>query len=69
MDDSDLDERLGRIERRQKLVLALIVIPYLFGIAAFTNIWAVGVLTTAFGFVALVLVVIVRRRNRSATNG
>lgn len=64
MDDSDLEERLGRIERRQRLILALLVIPYLVGIATYSNVWVAGVLVTA-----LVMVVIVRRRNRSTTNG
>ncbi|MFH5801311.1 hypothetical protein [Haladaptatus sp. CMAA 1911] len=69
MDDSDLDERPDRIERRQMLILALLVVPYFVDIATLSNVWVTGVLVTAVGFVVFVMVVIVRRRNRSTTNG
>ncbi|PSQ50750.1 hypothetical protein BRD15_01115 [Halobacteriales archaeon SW_6_65_15] len=61
MDESDLRDRLERIERRQHLVLVVLV-----GIAYVIGFWTAGVLYAAFGLVAFVLVAVRRRRSRNA---
>ncbi|WP_436925366.1 hypothetical protein [Halosimplex amylolyticum] len=66
MDDAALRERLGRIERRQTLVLALLVPPYLLGAAELFGYWVTTVAATVLALVGFALVV-VRRRRRPAT--
>jgi MYXO-CTERM domain-containing protein len=66
MDESDLRDRLERIERRQHLVLVVLVVPYLVGIAYVIGFPTAGVLYAAFGLVAFVLVAVRRRRSRNA---
>ena len=67
MDESALQARLDRIERRQRLVLVLLVVPYLVGIAELVGVWIAGVLYTAVGLLVLVTVVGRRRRRRNTT--
>jgi Ca2+/Na+ antiporter len=68
MDDSDLDDRLNRIERRQKLVLALLVIPYLVVIADGIGVYVAAVLYLLLALVVFTVVGI-NRRNRRTTTG
>lgn len=51
MEESELEDRLDRIARRQRLALVLLVVPYLLGIAELTGYWTAGVLYTALGLV------------------
>lgn len=66
MDESALQDQLERIEQRQYLTLALLIIPYLLGIAELIGYWTAGVLGTAFGLVVLAMAVFHRRRSRGA---
>lgn len=67
MDESALQSRLDRIELRQRLVLALLVVPYLFGAAELVGVWLAGALGAAVAVVALAaLVVKSRRKNPTA---
>ncbi|WP_327051019.1 hypothetical protein [Halomicrococcus gelatinilyticus] len=65
MDESALRGRLDRIERRQRLVPVLLVVPYLVGIAELIGVWVAGVLYVAASLVVLVIVVVRRRRERN----
>ena len=65
MDDSDLQNRLHRIEQRQHLILVLLVIPYLLGIAKLIGFWTAGALYTVLGLVVFVLIARSRRRSRN----
>jgi len=67
MDESAIQARLDRIERRQRLVLVLLVVPYLLGIAELVGVWVAGVLYTAVGLLVLATVVVRRRRRRNTT--
>jgi len=67
MDESAIQARLDRIERRQRLVLVLLVVPYLLGIAELVGVWIAGVLYTAVGLLVLATVVVRRRRRRNTT--
>ncbi|WP_231186581.1 hypothetical protein [Haladaptatus sp. DYF46] len=69
MDDSDLDDRLGRIERRQKLILALLVIPYLVVFADVIGVYVAAVLYLLLALVVAAVVVIDRRNRRTTTGG
>ena len=64
MDESALQDRLDRIERRQYLVLGLLVVPYLVVVAERIGYAVAGVLYTVLALIALVVVTISRRRNR-----
>ena len=66
MDDSALQGRLHRIERQQRLILVLLVVPYLLGVAELVGYWTAGALYAAVGIVAAAVVVF-RRRSGSAT--
>jgi Flp pilus assembly protein TadB len=65
MDESAIQARLDRIERRQRLVLVLLVVPYLLGIAELVGVWVAGVLYLVVGLVVLAVVVVRRRRERN----
>lgn len=65
MDESDLQARLARIERRQNLVLAFLVVAYLVGIAELVGVWKAGVAYAAVGVVLFAALVVRRRRARS----
>lgn len=66
MDESALQSRLDRIERRQRLVLALLVVPYLFGAAELVGVWLAGVLGAAAAAVVLAALVVRSRRKNPA---
>jgi hypothetical protein len=67
MDESALQDRLDRLERRLTIVLALLVVPYLVAVGELLGYWTAGVLFTGLGVVAMVIVAIQRRRVRNAT--
>ncbi|GKZ12322.1 hypothetical protein [Haladaptatus sp. T7] len=62
MDDVELQKRLRRIEYRQYLILALLVVPYL---AELVGVWVAGLFAIVVGFAAFTMVVIYRRNDRS----
>ena len=64
MDESALQNRLSRIERRQRLTLVLLVVPYLIGIAYLIGVWVAGALYTVVGLLLFAAVVVSRRRDR-----
>jgi hypothetical protein len=66
MDESALQDRLHRIEQRQYVVIALLIVPYCFLVADFVGYWIAGVVGVAIGIVALALVAIDRRSDRNA---
>jgi hypothetical protein len=66
MDESALRDRLDRIERRQRLVLVLLAVPYLLGAAELLGYWRAGALGAAVGVVAFAAFVRARRRDRNA---
>lgn len=68
MDDTALQERLRAIERRQYLVIALLVVPYLVGAAELFGYWSTTVIGVALVIVGLALLVVRRRQQpRSET--
>jgi hypothetical protein len=62
--DESLHERLGTIERRQRLVVALLVVPYVVGIAELLGYWVAAALSAVAGLAALAAGVVSRRRER-----
>ncbi|WP_135366160.1 hypothetical protein [Halosimplex halophilum] len=64
MDDDALQARLRRIERRQNLVLALLVVLYLVAAAELFGYWVTTVAATALALVGFAYVVVSRRRRR-----
>ena len=62
MSESALQDQLNRIERRQYLILTLLVVPYLLGSGELIGLWVAMFLGTVFGFVGLLLLVFSRRR-------
>jgi hypothetical protein len=66
MDDATLQNRLRRIEQRQSLVIALLVVPYLVGVGELVGYWITAVVVASLAAVAFGLVVISRRRRRDA---
>jgi len=66
MDESALRDRLDRIERRQRLVLVLLAVPYLLGAAELFGYWRAGALGAVVGVVAFAAFVRARRRDRTA---
>ncbi|MHB9286797.1 hypothetical protein ACKVMT_07125 [Halobacteriales archaeon Cl-PHB] len=69
MDETALQANLSRIERRQRLMLILLVVPYVLLVAHLLGYWKVGVVVTAAGLAALAVGIGYRRRNRSGTGG
>jgi hypothetical protein len=69
MDESTLQTRLDRIERRQYLVIALLVVPYCYWLATKIGFWTAGVLSVALALVGFAALVVSRRRNRTTTSG
>ena len=67
MDESALQDRLDRIERRQNLVLVLLVVPYLVVVADRIGYAVAGVLYTLLALITLAVVTASRRRNRETT--
>ncbi|QLG61314.1 hypothetical protein [Halorarum salinum] len=67
MGESALQDRLARIERRQRILLVLLVVPYFVGLGEVLDYWVAGVLGAACALV--VLVVGVRRRRRTPAAG
>ncbi|SFR60521.1 hypothetical protein [Halogeometricum limi] len=65
--DESLQNRLRNIERRQNLLLVLLVVPYFFGLAELVGYWVAGVFAAACWTVVLVWVFVSRRRKRSGT--
>lgn len=68
MDESSLRDRLDRIERRQRLVVALLVVPYLVGIAELVGYWTAGVVYAALGVVGFALLAVSRRRDQNTSS-
>jgi membrane protein YdbS with pleckstrin-like domain len=66
MDESALQARLDRIERRQYLILALLVVPYLYWFGTVVGFWVAGAVYIAVALVAVVAVFVSRRRRRNA---
>lgn len=64
MDDSALHGRLTRIEHRQRLVLVLLVVPYLLGIAEVVGYYVAGTLYTVLGVLGVTWGIARRRRRR-----
>ena len=69
MDESTLQDRLRRIERRQYLMLVLLIVPYLFGIAEFVGYWIAGVAGVVVGIVVLALLAVDRRGDQFTVEG
>jgi hypothetical protein len=69
MDESALQDRLHRIEQRQYLVIALLVVPYFFLVADVVGYWIAGVTGVGIGVVVLALLAFDRRRDRSTVDG
>jgi hypothetical protein len=69
MDESALQDRLHRIEQRQYLVIALLVVPYFFLVADVVGYWIAGVAGVGIGVVVLALLAFDRRRDRSTVDG
>lgn len=63
MDESPRQTQLDRIERRQKYILALLIVPYLVWFATITDVVIAAFLYFVLGVIAFVLITI-RRRNR-----
>jgi ABC-type multidrug transport system permease subunit len=64
MDESALQTRLDRIERRQRFVLALLVVPYVVGLGELVGYYVAAVAAAVVGVVALALFVASRRGRR-----
>ncbi|MFB6267496.1 MAG: hypothetical protein ABEI31_07535 [Halodesulfurarchaeum sp.] len=64
MDDAALEARFHRIERRQNVMLVLLIGPYLYAVAKIIGFWVAGVLAVLVGLV--VLTVAIRRGRRDA---
>jgi len=70
MDDSSLQARLSRIERRQRLLLAALVAPNYVAVGELLGYWTAGLLTAAVAVLALVaLVAVSRRRDDTPASG
>ncbi|AHG05135.1 hypothetical protein HALDL1_04040 [Halobacterium sp. DL1] len=67
MDDPALQNRLAGIERRQQLIIALLVGPYLAGSAYLVGVWVDAAFYTVVAVVLFVALAIGRRRDRDAT--
>ncbi len=63
MDESPRQTQLDRIERRQKYILALLIVPYLIWFATIIDVVIAAFLYFVLGVIAFVLITI-RRRNR-----
>lgn len=68
MDDT-LRTRLSRIERRQRLLTALLVLPNYVAAAELVGYWTAGALAAAVAVLALAVVVVSRRRGDSPASG
>ncbi|MFD1513369.1 hypothetical protein [Halomarina rubra] len=68
MNDATLQDRLERIERRQNLVLVLLVVPYLLAAAEFVSYLTIGIAGTVALVVAYVGVAVSRRRQQNAAS-
>ncbi|SEV88028.1 hypothetical protein [Halobacterium jilantaiense] len=67
MDDA-LRTRLSRIERRQRLLVALLVLPNYVAAAELVGYWTAGALAVAVAVLALVVVVSRRRGGNPASD-
>ncbi|MFB6096389.1 MAG: hypothetical protein ABEJ74_03260 [Haloferacaceae archaeon] len=67
MDESALQDRLDRIEQRQYLVVALLVVPYLVAIAKVLGVWIPGMLYALLALVGFAALVVHRRRTPHST--
>ncbi|WP_232700525.1 hypothetical protein [Halobacterium wangiae] len=67
MDDAALQHRLSGIERRQRLILVLLVVPYLVGFAYLVGVWVAGALYTVVGLLLFAAAVVLRRRRPDTT--
>jgi len=65
MDDPALQQRLRRIEQRQYLLIALLVVPYLYWLGDLVGFYVAAVLGVALGLFGFVAIAINRRRNRN----
>ena len=68
MDESPLQTRLDRIERRQSVVLALLAVPYLYWFATRIGFWTAGALYAALALVGIAALIVSRRRNRTTAS-
>jgi len=66
MDDDALQARLRGIERRQNLLLAVVVVLYLVAVAELFGYWITTVVATALALLGFAYVVVSRRRRRDA---
>ncbi|MUV60313.1 hypothetical protein [Halobacterium sp. CBA1126] len=70
MDDPALQDRVARIERRQRLLLAGLLLPNFYAAGELFGYWAAGAAAAALAVLALVaLVVVSRRRAGDAADG
>lgn len=68
MDDPALQRRLRRIERRQYIVLALLVVPYFYWLADVVGFYVAGVLGTVAAVLGFAAVAINRRGDRDTAD-
>jgi uncharacterized membrane protein YkvI len=69
MDESALQSRLAAVERRQYVIIALLVVPYAYWLGTKIGFWTAGVLYVVLAVVGFAALMVSRRRNRATASG